>query len=179
MVLGLAALVVGEAVGLRPGDAPAPSGAAPSGGLNGRPSDESLLAMRKPPTFASGIAASSAPPPSPLPALPLLAPPDPDTYARQAISNPHQTPAVLRQFAARMAAQMAPALRSEAQANAFFAELRECALKDGNIEAVRASCAVNAGRLAEKFPERLGEGFKQVREKLPREILLSVQSSGF
>ena len=78
-----------------------------------------------------------------------------------------------------MAVRMEAALGSQAAAVAFFGELASCAEADGGVESVRAICAVNAGRLAQKYPVSLANGFDQLRERLPREVALSVEASGF
>ena len=109
--------------------------------------------------------------------------PDRDTYAREAIADPHAIPASLGRFARKMSERMEVALASGPAAVSFFSELSGCALREGGLESVRAVCAVNAARLAEKFPVPLARGMADLKERLPRDVLqsldLSGESSGF
>lgn len=69
--------------------------------------------------------------------------------------NPHALPPSLIDFSAKIASLMQKALNSSKEAAEALPKLRGCALAPSAdlVESARASCLVNIGRLAKKFPE--------------------------
>lgn len=145
-------------------------------GTSGSPVREAVDASGMATESASAVARTSAAPKAEAKSMTL---PDPDAYAREAHADPHHAPAVLHSFAAQMADRMTAALQSEQAAARLFPELKQCAEGEREIESVRATCAVNAGRLAEKYAALFGMQYLKLRAGLPQEVALSVEASGF
>ena len=107
--------------------------------------------------------------------------PDPKTYERERRAHPHRLPPALSRFAREMAPRMREALGSPDRAHAEFARLEGCADDPAGRELlqVRAICAVNAGRLARAFGDRLGGRYARLVGRLPEPVALWVRASGF
>lgn len=118
--------------------------------------------------------------------------PNPETYREQGAENPHTTPRVLIDFAHSIADRMEKAHDSKMEAEKLFSSLENCARSEGLPQA-RAICVVNAGRLAEDWPDdsanestddsknnsgndHFEKRYQKLRQELPEDVNRLVQA---
>jgi hypothetical protein len=116
--------------------------------------------------------------------------PDPSDAATTAVSDQiHNTAAIpsrvnldeealsLDEFAGRLAPSMDHAMKSETGAQSFFPQLRECVEATAVVRSpkVRSICLMNAARLAQRYPGRLGADFEKLWKQTPGKITGIIQ----
>ncbi len=118
------------------------------------------------PTTSAPVVESDNPKDAPVEA------PKAETVYKEVENDPHVTPPSLLNFAAELGAKLKEALHDESKAAPLFAELEQCALKDGKEAnpSAQALCLDNARRLGTQYP-KLSARFEELKEKSNPEIV--------
>lgn len=80
-------------------------------------------------------------------------------------------PKVVLEWSTDIAEVMLDALKDEKKSEETFSFLKKCALDNTAAMPYKAICAVNAKRLAQKFPQRYENEYSELKNNLPEKIL--------
>lgn len=96
--------------------------------------------------------------------------PSQETYRREVSQNPHGTPASLKNFAAVVATRFENAKNSPEQAEELFAELKDCAQSEEQLNFVRAFCVDVSQKIAVLHPTLNDELFELI-QAMPSQVM--------